>query len=175
MVLKIIGILTKSLRNTKRNSNVKSKGLNRVSKSRKFVRKKNIILLVVWVVTTAKKIFWVLWPPISGTLISLTKWQFQILVEQITYLMKFKIPVFLRAQWAASFTALGYFRINRGCPQSVWCFLVNKFTETLSQNNLKQLFNRKPQREVEAEVCCLGPTDDNVKWNLSFLKMVNSN
>lgn len=174
VVFKIIGIFRNSLRNIKRNSNVSSRGLTRLSKCRISTRGKNKIWLVVWDVT--KNIFfWALWPPTSGLLISLTKWQFHILVEQIMYLMKFKIPVFLWAQRATSFTALGYFKISRGWLQSVWCFLVNKFTETVLRSNFKQHFNLKPQREVELEVCCLGPMDANVKWNLLFLKMVNSN
>lgn len=139
------------------------------------MRKRKKIWLTVWDITHKKKFFWALWPPTSGPLISQTKWQFHSLVEQIMYLMKFKIAVFLRAQWATSFIALGYFKINRGWLQSVSCFLVNKFTEIVLQSIFKQLFNLKPQREVEVEVCYLGPMDANVKWNLLFLKMVNSN
>lgn len=47
IVFKIIGVLRNSLRITKRNSNVRSKGLNRVSTSRKSVRKKNNVWWVV--------------------------------------------------------------------------------------------------------------------------------
>lgn len=47
MVFKIIGILKNTPRNTKRNSNVTSRDLNRVSKSRIPTREKNKIWLVV--------------------------------------------------------------------------------------------------------------------------------
>lgn len=59
--------------------------------------------------------------------------------------MKFKIPIVLWASGAAP----GWLEINRGWLHSVWCFQLNKVTETALQSNCKQPFHPKPQRQVE--------------------------
>lgn len=91
-------------------------------------------------------------------------------VEQIMYLMKFKICV-SPSNW--SYTAMEFFKISMEGLSSVWCFLANKSPEVVLQSHLSTslILNHKEWWRWGG---CLGPVDTNVRWVFFLSPVVNS-